>query len=174
MGDIRLRDWSQTDAERVALILDDPQVAKWSHLPELGPGRWIAEQRTGRRGPSQAICRTDDARLLGKVALRLPGRASAATTCSAIRPEDQPAGELSYWVLPDARGRGTATAGALAALDLARDIGAMRSVVLDIEIDNTPSLRIAERVGGERREPTRVESDRHGIPRTLVVYVVHL
>jgi RimJ/RimL family protein N-acetyltransferase len=174
VGDIRLRDWSQSDAGRVALIVDDPQVAKWSHLPELGPSQWITEQRSGRRGPSKAICTTDDAQVLGKVALRLPGRASAATRCSAIRSADQPAGELSYWVLPDARGRGVATAAALAALDLARDLATMRSVVLDVEIDNTPSLRIAERVGGERREPTRVESDRRGIPRTLVVYVVHL
>jgi len=174
MGEICLRDWAQSDADRVGLIADDPQVGKWSHLAELGASQWIREQQRGRRGPSKAICTTDDPRVLGKVALRLPGRASPATTCSAIRPEDQPAGELSYWVLPDARGQGVATAAALAALELARGLGAMRSVVLDVEIDNAPSLRVAERVGGERREPTRVEADRHGEPRTLAVYVVAL
>jgi RimJ/RimL family protein N-acetyltransferase len=174
MGNLCLRDWVQSDAERVALIIGDLHVAKWSHLAELGPRRWITEQQSGRRGPSMAICTTDDARALGKVALRLPGRASPATTCSAIRPEDQPAGELSYWVLPDARGQGVATAAVLAAVELARELGTMLSVVLDIEIDNAPSLRIAERVGGERREPTRVERDRLGHRRTLVVYVVAL
>jgi ribosomal-protein-alanine N-acetyltransferase len=91
-----------------------------------------------------------------------------------MRPEDQPAGELSYWVLPDARGKGVATAAVLSALDLARRLEAMHSVVFDIEIDNTPSLRIAERIGAERREPTRVERDRMGHPRTLAVYVVAL
>jgi hypothetical protein len=39
------------------------------------------------------------------MALRMPGRASAATTCPAGRASDQPVGELSYWVLPEARGR---------------------------------------------------------------------
>jgi RimJ/RimL family protein N-acetyltransferase len=48
----------------------------------------------------------------------------------------------------------------------------LRSVVLDIEDDNLPSLRIAERLGAERRDPTRVKVDRTGTPRTLVVHVL--
>jgi RimJ/RimL family protein N-acetyltransferase len=174
MVDVRLRDWVPSDADRVAAMLDDPHVAKWSHLPELGPTRWIATQQTGDRGPSRAICTTEDDLALGKIALRLPGRASLATTCSAIRAEDQPVGELSYWVLPDARGRGIATGAAFAALQLARELRVMRSVVLDIEIDNAASLHIAERIGGQRRAPTRVERDRRGDPRTLAVYLVAL
>ena len=34
----------------------------------------------------------------------------------------------------------------------------LRSVVLDIELGNAPSIRLAERLGAERRSPTRVES----------------
>jgi [ribosomal protein S5]-alanine N-acetyltransferase len=174
MAEVCLRDWIQSDADRVALIVGDPQVARWSKLPELGPRQWIADQQSGRRGPSKAICTLDDSRALGKVALRLPGRASPATSCDAIGPEDQPAGELSFWLLPDARGRGVATAAVLAALELARSLGTMRTVVLDIEIDNAPSLRVAERVGAERRQPTRAQTDRQGLPRTLAVHVVPL
>jgi RimJ/RimL family protein N-acetyltransferase len=48
----------------------------------------------------------------------------------------------------------------------------LRSVVLDIESGNVASVRLAERLGAQRREPTRVEVDRVGIPRTLVVYVL--
>ena len=48
----------------------------------------------------------------------------------------------------------------------------LRSVVLDIEVSNAASARLAERVGAERRHPTRVEIDRAGAPRTLVVYVL--
>jgi hypothetical protein len=43
----------------------------------------------------------------------------------------------------------------------------LRSVVLDIELGNAPSIRLAE-----RRRPTRVEIDRAGTSRTLVVYVL--
>ncbi len=155
-------------------MLDDPEIVKWSHLTELGVERWIARQREGRRGPSLAVCRPDEDEVLGKVALRLPGRASPATTCDAIGLGDKPAGELSYWVLPHARGRGVATAAALAMLERARGLGGMRSVVLDIETDNLASIRVAERIGAIRREPTRVERDRHGVPRTLAVFVARL
>jgi RimJ/RimL family protein N-acetyltransferase len=48
----------------------------------------------------------------------------------------------------------------------------LRSVVLDIEAGNLASERLAERLGAERRAPTRVEFDQTGIPRTLVVYVL--
>ena len=48
----------------------------------------------------------------------------------------------------------------------------LRSVVLDIEAGNVASERLAERLGAERRAPTRVEMDRTGVPRTLAVYVL--
>jgi RimJ/RimL family protein N-acetyltransferase len=50
----------------------------------------------------------------------------------------------------------------------------VRSVVLDIEEDNAASMRVAERLGAERREPWRVELDRTGVPRTLVVFVLRI
>jgi hypothetical protein len=33
-------------------------------------------------------------------------------------------------------------------------------------------MRLAERLGAKRREPSRVELDRTGVPRTLVVFVL--
>lgn len=146
-------------------------MVKWSRIVEIGPERWIAEQHQGRRGPSMAVCGLGD-EVLGHVALRLPGMASPAATCAAIRATDHPVGELSYWVLPDARGRGVATAAVTAMLDIAHELGGVRAIVLDIEIGNEASIRVAERVGAIRREPTRVEHDRHGVPRTLAVFIV--
>lgn len=172
MIEVRLREWRPGDAAPITPVLEDPEVVKWSHIVELGLERWVADQRQGRRGPSLAVCGPDDEEVLGKVALRLPGKASPATTCDAIRRADHPVGELSYWVLPHARGRGVATAAASAMLDIAREMEAVRSVVLDIEVGNLASIRVAERVGATRREPTRVERDRQGVPRTLVVFIV--
>ena len=86
MTQVRLREWRVGDAAAITPMREDPEVVKWSHIAELGPERWIAEQRQGRRGPTLAVCGRDDDDVLGKVALRLPGKASPATTCEAIRP----------------------------------------------------------------------------------------
>jgi len=174
MSEVRLRPWRPDDAPAITAILDDAQVLRWSHIARIGTERWVAEQREGRRGPSFAICLSDDDRVLGKMALRLPGRASPATTCDAIDPGDQPAGELSYWVLPHARGRGVATAAVGAMLDIARGMHEVRSVVLDIEDDNDASLRVAGRVGAIRRALTRTAPDRDGVVRTMVVHIVRV
>jgi RimJ/RimL family protein N-acetyltransferase len=57
---------------------------------------------------------------------------------------------------------------------MAREIERVRSVVLDIEIGNLTSIRVPERVGTARREPSRVEHDRPGVPRELTVFIVKL
>ena len=172
MTAVCLREWRPNDAAAITAILEDATVARWSDIAEVGAERWVAVQREGRRGPSLAVCESEGGRVLGKIELKLPGRASPATTCAAIRPEDQPVGELGYWVLPHARGRGVATAAVEAMLDLVRGREDVHSVVLDIETDNAASIRVAERVGAVRREPTRVEDDRHGVPRTLAVFIL--
>jgi RimJ/RimL family protein N-acetyltransferase len=138
----------------------------------LDLGAWIRREVAEERGPTRAICLPGSDRALGRVALRLPEFASEAVRCEAVRESDQPAGELSYWVLPDARGRGVARAGVEAMMTSVVPATGLRSVVLDIEDDNLPSLRIAERLGAERRDPTRVKLDRTGTPRTLVVHVL--
>ena len=89
-----------------------------------------------------------------------------------MRESDQPAGELSYWLVPEARGRGLACAAARMMISSVLVATGLRSVVLDIEAGNGPSMRLAERLGAERRSPTRVETDRSGTARTLVVYVL--
>jgi hypothetical protein len=55
-------------------------------------------------------------------------------------------------------------------IDIAREIETVRSVVLDIEIGNLASIRVA----ATRREPTSVEHDRHGVPHTLAVFIVEV
>jgi RimJ/RimL family protein N-acetyltransferase len=92
--------------------------------------------------------------------------------CEAVRESDRPAGELSYWLLPQARGRGLAYAAVRLMIDSVVPELGLRSVVLDIEEGNLPSVRLAERLGAERRSPTRVHPGRRGEPHTMVVYVL--
>lgn len=79
---------------------------------------------------------------------------------------------LSYWLVPEARGRGLAYAAVRLMMASVVAGSGLRSVVLDIEAGNVASQRLAERLGAERRAPTRVAVDRTGVPRTLVVYVL--
>lgn len=169
---VRLRPWRVEDAPDIAPMAEDEHIRRWSSMGTDVPA-WIARQRAELRGASRAICLPgDDDRALGKVALRMPGHASPATTCPAIRPSDGPVGELSYWIVPAARGRSLAGAAVTAMMESIVAGAGLGSVVLDVEVTNLPSLRVAQRVGAQRREPERVELDRSGVPRRFVVFVL--
>jgi [ribosomal protein S5]-alanine N-acetyltransferase len=171
MAEVRLRRWRLEDADDVAVMLDDEHLQPWSTMGADLEG-WIRREIAEARGPSRAICLADDERALGRVAVRPPELASQAVRCDAVHEDDRPAGELSYWLVPEARGRGLAAA-AVRLMMASVVVGTgLRSVVLDIEAGNVASERLAERLGAERRAPTRVEIDRTGVERTLVVYVL--
>src|SRR6185437_7117202 len=145
MAEVRLRKWRLEDAADVAVMVDNEYLRPWSTMVD-GVEAWIRREMAEARGPTRAICLADDDRALGRVALRPPELASEAVRCEAVRESDQPAGELSYWLVPDGRGRGLAYAAVRLMLDsLALDLG-LRSVVLDIEEGNIPSMRLAERL----------------------------
>jgi RimJ/RimL family protein N-acetyltransferase len=159
-----------TDLDRVAQMTDDEYLRPWWWMAD-DLQAWLRREIAEERGPTRAICLSDNDRALGRVAVRLPEFASEAVRCAAVRTSDQPAGELSYWLLPDARGRGLAFTAVAEMVKIAADAG-LKSVVLDIEEDNAASIRVAERLGAERRAPTRRHTDRFGEDWTMVVYVL--
>jgi [ribosomal protein S5]-alanine N-acetyltransferase len=171
MPEVCLRPWRLEDADDVAVMIDDEYLRPWSAMG-ADLEAWLQREVAEARGPSRAICLPDDDRALGRVAVRLPEFASEAVRCAAVREVDQPAGELSYWLVPEARGRGLAYAAVRLMLVSVVASAGLHSVVLDIEAGNQGSERLAERLGAERRAPTRVEIDRTGVQRTLVVYVL--
>jgi RimJ/RimL family protein N-acetyltransferase len=168
---VRLRPWRLGDADDVAVMVEDEYLRHWSTMHE-DLDAWIRQQIAQEQGPSRAICQPNDDRAIGRVGLRLPEFASDAVRCQAIRASDQPAGELSYWLVPAARGRGLAYAAVRMMVGSVVPATGVRSVVLDIEDDNLASMRLAERLGAERRSPARVKADRKGTPRTLIVHVL--
>jgi [ribosomal protein S5]-alanine N-acetyltransferase len=171
MTGVRLRRWRQSDIDDVAVMVGDEQLVPWSTMGD-DLDAWIELEVAEPKGPTRAVCLPDDERAIGRVALRLPQFASEAVRCDAVRESDQPAGELSYWLVPEARGRGLAFAAVRMMMSSVVPATGLRSVVLDIEANNAPSIRLAERLGADRRSPTRVEVDRSGTPRTLVVHVL--
>lgn len=158
------------DLDRVARMTNDEFLRPWWWMAD-DLTAWLRREIAEERGPTRAICLPDDDRALGRVAVRLPECASEAVRCAAVRASDQPAGELSYWLLPEARGRGLAFSAITEMIKIAGEAG-VRSLVLDIEEENTASIRVAERLRAERRSPTRRHKDRFGNDWTMVVYVL--
>jgi [ribosomal protein S5]-alanine N-acetyltransferase len=98
-GGLVLRPWRATDAPAVAAAYADPGIQRWHTrsmtVAEAGawistwPGRWNAET-----GAGWAVAGPDS--VLGQISLRRVDLAEGL-------------GELSYWVLPAARGQRVAT-----------------------------------------------------------------
>lgn len=152
-------------------MIDDEHLRPWSATGADLESR-IRWEIAKARGPSRTICLADDDRALGRVAVRPPEFASGAVRCDAVREVDRPAGGAELWLVPEARGRGLAYAAVRLMMASVVAGPGLRSVVLDIEAGNVASERLAERLGAEQRDPTRVEVDRTGVPRTLVIYVL--
>lgn len=158
------------DLDRVARMTNDEYLRPWWWMAD-DLRAWLRREIGEERGPTRAICLPDDDRAIGRVAVRLPEFASEAVRCAAVRTSDQPAGELSYWLLPKARGRGLAFTAVTEMMKIAADAG-LKYLVLDIEEENAASIRVAEHLGAERRTPTRLHTDRFGDDWTLVVYAL--
>jgi RimJ/RimL family protein N-acetyltransferase len=160
------------DLAQIAPMTENDYLRPWWWMAD-DLRAWLRREVAEERGPTRAICLPDDDRALGRVVVRLPQFASEAVRCAAVQTRDQPAGELSYWLLPDARGRGLALTAVTEMMEIAANAG-LKSLVLDIEEENVASIRVAERVGAARRTPTRVHRDRFGDDWTMVVYVLHV
>ena len=160
------------DLAQIAPMTSDEYLSPWWWMAD-DLQAWLRREMSEERGPSRAICLSGDDRALGRVAVRLPQFASDAVRCDAVQASDQPAGELSYWLVPRARGRGLAFTAVTEMTKIAAGAG-LRSLALDIEEGNVASIRVAERLGAARRIPTRVHTDRFGDERTMVVYMLRL
>lgn len=72
------------------------------------------------------------------------------------QPHGWPGTEVGWGLHPDAQGRGFGVEAATAAIDYAFDVLGWTGVVHCIDPDNTPSRRLAERLGSTNLGPTRL------------------
>lgn len=72
------------------------------------------------------------------------------------KPEGWPGTEVGWGLHPDAQGRGYGLEAATAALDYAFDVLCWDDVIHCIDPDNTPSQRLAERLGATNRGRTQL------------------
>ena len=144
-GVVTLRAWRDTDAEAIARIMDEREIARWTRAPspyrESDAIAWLATHPVLMRRRTElplAITDTGSGELLGSIGLRFPedGRA-----------------EFGYLVAATARRRGVAArALRLYARHAFDELGVQRLEVL-IQPGNEASLALAESVGF-RREGT--------------------
>jgi RimJ/RimL family protein N-acetyltransferase len=97
------------------------------------------------------------------------GRFLGGCGLNAIRPERRVA-NLGYWVRTSERGRGVATAAVTLLLAWAREHTPLDRVEGLIAIENTASLRVAEKAGGTRLRVDRNRLKLHGVPHDAVVF----
>lgn len=104
--------------------MDIDEALEWI---EAWPHRWQEESAGG-----WAVA--DGADVLGQIAFRTINL-------------DDGAAELSYWVLPDARGRGVAVQAVIALTGWSFDVLGLHRIEINHSTQNTGSCRVAERAG---------------------------
>jgi RimJ/RimL family protein N-acetyltransferase len=145
-----LRPVCETDVPSIVRACNDPEIVRWlPHLPQpydTGDARsFVAESNEGRALGNEysfaIVGEHDD--LLGVVGLRLT--------------VDPPT--VGYWIAPEARGRGLATAATTAVSAWAfATLGSSR-IALHAEPDNIASRRVAEKCGFLRVPGTIMGAD---------------
>ena len=138
--DLRLRPWRRTDADAVIAAFDDPDIQRW-HTRRMDsveeahewidswPERWHAETDAG-----WAIADAQSDEALGQIGLR------------TIRLGIGEA-QISYWMRPDSRGRGYATAACRALSDWTFSALQMHRLVILHSTRNASSCVVTEKAG---------------------------
>ncbi len=136
-----LRDWRDEDAPALEPVCGEWDVCAFTSVPwsysEAGTLEWIEWQRRKRAAGTVlalAIQGRDDDRALGNVNLAgLDG--------------DRREAEIGYWLVPEARGRGLATAAASLLIDWGLREGGLERIEFAVLPENVASQRVAKRLG---------------------------
>lgn len=139
-GAIRLRPFRDTDLDDLANGYEEPRRQPYTREDAAHWIRYGAPSAWATGGAAYAIADPATDRLIGGVGI------------SRVVPE-RGQGEIGYWVVPWARGRGVATAAARALSAWAFDRGFGRLELLT-DLANAPSQRVAL-AAGYQREGTR-------------------
>jgi RimJ/RimL family protein N-acetyltransferase len=135
-----LRDWRDSDAPALAPVCGEWDVCAFTSVPwtysEADALAWIERQRHKRAAgtvPALAIQGRDDDRALGNVNL--------------TRHDDDREAAIGYWLVPEARGQGLATAAASLLIDWRLESLPLERIELAILPENQASQRVAARLG---------------------------
>jgi ribosomal-protein-alanine N-acetyltransferase len=146
---VRLREWRREDAPVLAAVCGESAVCTFTSVPwtySLAAAEdWVErQQRKGEEAGTLSLAIVHGQEVVGNVNIsRLGGEGDV--------------GSLGYWLVPDARGHGLATAAARLLCDWGFAELGLRRIELEIRPDNVASQRLAVRLGAIR-EGLRPES----------------
>jgi RimJ/RimL family protein N-acetyltransferase len=152
-GPTALRPWSDDDIEAIVRACQDPEIARWTRVPEhygeVDAQAYLLERgaslRAGATAPFAIVASDDLGHLLGSVSiLRL--------AWEHLR------GEVGYWLAADARGGGHATRAVKLACQWAFASLGLERIDLLAAAGNLSSQRVAERAGFTREALLRAQS----------------
>jgi RimJ/RimL family protein N-acetyltransferase len=161
-GVVALRGMRPEDADQVVAALRDPDIVRWTRVPEDYTHAdyedymaLSAEQRAAGEALSLLVVdAADHGRVLGSCGLHEIGSG---------RPD------IGYWVARDARGRGVAPRAARLMRDHAIDGLGLGRVEVLVHPENEPSQRAAEKAGFHRTGEYRPSPRNDGPGRPALV-----
>jgi [ribosomal protein S5]-alanine N-acetyltransferase len=132
-----LRPWRPADAPAVAAAYRDPEIRRWHFrsMDEHEARVWIEEwSKRWREESGCGWAAASDNGVLGQISLRTVNL-------------DEGVAEISYWVLPEARGRQIAQQALVAVTTWAFDVLGLHRIEVIHSTQNPASCRVAERAG---------------------------
>jgi RimJ/RimL family protein N-acetyltransferase len=162
-GEVGLRPWREGDLGVIAALCRDPDVARFTRVPDPHPdadARAWMDGLPGRLAEGEAV----------RLAIVAGGEEPVGSIGLRIDPFDRDIAEAGYTVGPAARGRGVATTALrLASRWALRDLGVAR-VQLPTHVENAASQRVAERAGFRREGVLRSWEELRGRRIDLVMF----
>lgn len=150
-----LRPIAMEDFPRWAAMMADPEAAKFLGGPQPAAAAWRGFMSMAGAwsltGVSMfSVIERESGLWLGRI--------------GPWTPHDWPGTEVGWGLHPDAQGRGYGVEAATAAMDYAFDVLGWTDVIHCIDPDNTPSQRLAERLGSRNLGPTRMPAPFQDLP----------
>lgn len=137
-----LRPLDEDDVSALAEMMNDEQVAAWTHVPqpftEDGARTWITDHAPNERESGRGL----DLAVTEFLTQRLVGIVQLTKTNWYIRST-----ELSYIIAPWARGEGYASEAALATAQWLFNDQKLERIELRTAADNTASQQVAQKIG---------------------------
>jgi len=162
-GVITLRAKGRDDVDTLVAICQDPEISRWTRVPSpyTRPDAegWMAASELDRQA----------GRGIDWLAVDERGDVLASIAVQHIRPDER-VGEIGYWVVAPARGRGVATrAVRLAAGWALRELG-LETLELITHEDNAASQGVARAAGFTETGETEMPPDEGLAPGRYLVF----
>jgi RimJ/RimL family protein N-acetyltransferase len=162
-GEIRLRAWDPGDAPSVTAACQDPEIPRWTVVPEN------YKERHAREFIGGAATELANGRELALAIVDGEDRLLGALGISNFDWDDMKA-EIGYWMAPEARHRGIGARATRMLAEWALTSLGLERLELLAHPENEGSQRLAERAGFTREGTLRRYRRRHGVREDLVMF----